>query len=200
MAIPRLSRKPPVSTHYGSLPISLASQSKAVQLGDRSDWPGIDALPIQGWRTLDNLQPRVLIGSPSNLLWLGAKLAAGSLKLGSLDRALVVSIRLGTPSLTTETREALWRSYRLPIFEIFQADSGDVLAYECEAHEGWHVASGAVFESASEYLHVQQGRDSWDCGFNAEVRERKCGCGISGTMVMPFVVAEQQQRFFAAAS
>ena len=49
--------------------------------------------------------------------------------------------RPGARRLTENDRESLWRDFRLPVFEQIIGPSGDLLAAECEAHDGLHVES-----------------------------------------------------------
>jgi hypothetical protein len=57
----------------------------------------------------------------------------------SLTRALVVLERPGEHRLTEADRNAMWRAFRVPIFEQIIGPSGQLLASECEAHDGLHV-------------------------------------------------------------
>ncbi len=57
----------------------------------------------------------------------------------SLTHALVVLERPGWPRLTEEDRNAFWRAFRVPVFEQIIGPSGQLLAGECEAHDGLHI-------------------------------------------------------------
>lgn len=57
----------------------------------------------------------------------------------SLRHALVVLGRPGGPYLTENHREHFWSAFRVPVFEQIIAENGQVLAAECEAHDGLHV-------------------------------------------------------------
>lgn len=49
--------------------------------------------------------------------------------------------------LTETDREQFWKAFGVPLFEQFTGLGGEVLAEECEAHEGLHVRGDeAVFE------------------------------------------------------
>ena len=61
-------------------------------------------------------------------------------------------------------RAALWRAFRVPVFEQILADDGSLLAMECEAHDGLHV------ESARLAADVENGE-----GMGLELGP--CGCG-----------------------
>src|SRR5258708_5470081 len=57
----------------------------------------------------------------------------------SLTHALVILERPGGPRLTEADRNAFWRAFRVPVFEQIIGPSGQLLAGECEAHEGLHI-------------------------------------------------------------
>jgi len=57
----------------------------------------------------------------------------------SLTHALVVLERPGWPRLTEPDRDLFWRAFRVPVFEQIIGPSGQLLAGECEAHEGLHI-------------------------------------------------------------
>ncbi len=59
----------------------------------------------------------------------------------SLRNALIALIRPNEPSLSEEDRERLWRAFRVPVFEQRIDDSCNLLAAECEAHDGLHIES-----------------------------------------------------------
>ena len=59
----------------------------------------------------------------------------------SLTHALIVLGRPGGERLAEENRERLWRIFRVPVFEQIIGKSGELLAAECEAHDGLHVES-----------------------------------------------------------
>lgn len=62
----------------------------------------------------------------------------------SLTHALIVLNRPGDQRLTEEDRDRLWRSFRVPVFEQVIGKSGELLAAECEAHDGLHVESSRL--------------------------------------------------------
>ena len=59
------------------------------------------------------------------------------------DRAIIVLARPGQALLTTGQRERLWRAFHVPVFEQIIGDRGEVLAAECEAHDGLHLESSS---------------------------------------------------------
>jgi hypothetical protein len=61
--------------------------------------------------------------------------------------------------LSAAERERLWRAFRVPIFEQIIGPDGELLAAECEAHDG---------------LHVEAAGFSWDA---YRMERAPCGCG-----------------------
>jgi hypothetical protein len=55
--------------------------------------------------------------------------------------AVIVLHRVGRPPLSAADREWLWRKFGVPVFEQMIGARGELLAAECEAHDGMHVAS-----------------------------------------------------------
>jgi hypothetical protein len=59
--------------------------------------------------------------------------------IASLTHSIIV---LATPAdilLTPQQRDKLWRAFRVPVFEQIIGDRGELLAAECEAHDGLHI-------------------------------------------------------------
>jgi len=71
--------------------------------------------------------------------------ALAQIPIPSLTHALIVLARPGARRLTENDRESLWRDFRLPVFEQIIGPLGDLLAAECEAHDGLHVESSDPF-------------------------------------------------------
>jgi hypothetical protein len=57
----------------------------------------------------------------------------------SLTHAVIVLERPGSPRLTEADRTLFWRVFHVPLFEQIIGPSGQLLAGECEAHEGLHI-------------------------------------------------------------
>lgn len=79
-------------------------------------------------------RPAVLAGSRGVLERL-----AGSLPPHVPSHAVVVLTRAGESLLTESERDALWSAYGVPVFEQILTAEGELAAWECEAHEGYHV-------------------------------------------------------------
>lgn len=58
--------------------------------------------------------------------------------------------------LTASDRELFWRAFQVPVFEQYRGAHGELLAYECEAHEGLHLASESVLAELHGYALLEQ--------------------------------------------
>lgn len=59
----------------------------------------------------------------------------------SLTHSVIVLARPEQHRMTDADRDVLWSAFRVPVFEQVIGKSGKLLAAECEAHDGLHVAS-----------------------------------------------------------
>ncbi|MGH9662389.1 MAG: hypothetical protein ACRD96_27810 [Bryobacteraceae bacterium] len=67
--------------------------------------------------------------------------------LPRLSHALIAFTGIERTRVDEADRDALWRAFRVPLFEQFVGLDGELIAYECEAHHGLHlVADNAVVE------------------------------------------------------
>jgi hypothetical protein len=62
-------------------------------------------------------------------------------RIPSLTHAVIVLSRPEERRLREEERERLWRAFGVPVFEQIIGVHGELLAAECEAHDGLHVES-----------------------------------------------------------
>jgi len=62
-------------------------------------------------------------------------------RIPSLTHAVIVLARPDGKRLSDLDRDRLWRAFQVPVFEQIVALSGELLAFECEAHDGLHVES-----------------------------------------------------------
>ena len=65
--------------------------------------------------------------------------------------------------LTEHDRDLIWRRWGVPVYEFLTNHAGEVIARECDAHDGLHVCDGA----------------SW----KGSLQVRECGCGVTGAMI-----------------
>ena len=85
---------------------------------------------------------------------------------------LVVFSSVHEALMTDADRDYIWHTFRVPAFEYLLDGGGEIIARECEAHEGLHL------DRAPESL----GR--------ATVTEQPCDCGQSGVRLMTLATGE----------
>jgi hypothetical protein len=86
-----------------------------------------------GWcREAEEFAPQAIAATKEQLLQLAA------LRL-EISHALIALTKPGEPLLTSAERDQLWRAFSVPVFEQLVNDNGDLLAAECEAHQGLHL-------------------------------------------------------------
>jgi len=81
-----------------------------------------------------------LIAAPLSILIRWAR-AEGRLarSLPRVQRAIIAFTGTGDGALPESTRELLWRTFEVPVFEQRLGADGSILAWECEAHDGLHL-------------------------------------------------------------
>lgn len=102
-----------------------------------------------GWNEeASNFAPAAIAATPAQL---DALSATG---IPSLRNAIIALVRPGSPNLTEDDREHLWRAFRVPVFEQRIDDSCTVLAAECEAHDGLHIEAPGLAPRDGEILET----------------------------------------------
>lgn len=149
------------------------------RIGLHADGP-VEAFP-QGWgREAAEFAPQALAGTLEQLLAL-----AVSPDRPALTHSVIVLGRAASPRLGLEARERLWRAFRVPAFEQIigqhNGEDGDLLAAECEAHNGLHLEAGADSEHGS----------SWGI---SRIEMAPCACGRD----TPRLVVPEQVHVAAA--
>jgi hypothetical protein len=120
--------KPPIPAAARAVTLEpLFQETPNVQYVD-ADTPDA-ALQIRDFR------PAALCGGVPPLLRVAAEVQPFP------THAVVVLTREGEEPLSEPDRDRLWDAYRVPAFEQMVTREGKLLAWECEAHDGLHVAS-----------------------------------------------------------
>ena len=102
-----------------------------------------------GWSEEASLfAPAAIAATPAQLD------ALRSSPIPSLRNAIIALVRPGEPSLSEEAREQLWRAFRVPVFEQRIDESCNLLAAECEAHDGLHIQSLGLSPREGEILET----------------------------------------------
>jgi hypothetical protein len=125
-----------------------------------------------GWSEEVSAFAPAAIAAPREQLW-GLAVAD---QPPMLTHAVIALQSRGDPLLSTAERAWLWRAFRVPVFEQIIGPDGDLLAAECEAHDG---------------LHIELPGLSWD-GYHLEMSV--CGCGRKTPRLTPVQSAEPVER------
>ncbi|MCX6588338.1 MAG: hypothetical protein NTX13_17370 [Acidobacteria bacterium] len=96
--------------------------------------------------TLRQFAPQALAAPGDTIRALAQSIEEGEIIWQPLSHALIVFTDLIRGSLSKEDRDYFWRVFQVPIFEQFRGFAGELLARECEAHNGMHIhVTNAIF-------------------------------------------------------
>lgn len=78
-------------------------------------------------------------------------LRAAAIGRKPLKNAVIAFTGILQGPLAREDADLFWNTYQVPVFEQFLGFDGELLAWECEMHQGLHVReTAAIFEPAAE--------------------------------------------------
>jgi hypothetical protein len=120
----------------------------------------LTAILIEGFRPAGNTRvfadgwsdeaasfaPSCVAATPAQLCALPA--------IPSVRNALIALVRPNEPALSEDQRTLLWRTFRVPVFEQRIDDACNLLAAECEAHDGLHIESAQAVPREGEVLET----------------------------------------------
>jgi hypothetical protein len=171
-----------------SLAYPLYPPPRVAVLGVRlADEPGVRSFPRWSVSELELFQPEALAGSLAELTTIARLRRHGQMALRCLKFPLVVLTPAGAATLDEARHEDLWRWFGLPVFEQIRGPAGNLIAYECEARNGFHLAPSVELDAALP-----------DLRWPGEATQERCDCGSAVTRLMPRL-AEQYQSATAAA-
>jgi hypothetical protein len=109
-----------------------------------------------------------------------------------LRNALIVFSGILEGALTREDGDRLWEQYQVPVFEQFLGIDGELLAWECEVHQGLHVCEeAAYFERGEEDRLLVSFLSNprlpvlrLDTGLAGRITDEPCACGAAGSRVV----------------
>lgn len=112
-------------------------------LGLELDGPkGVRCLPDWTPEALARYRPQALAGWWNELTEVARRLLAGDLELPDLQYPIVVFSRGSSGPLPPRCHDLLWGWFRVPTLEQIRARGGQLLAFECAARDGFHLAPG----------------------------------------------------------
>lgn len=134
-----------------SLASPLPVTASTPQVDQNLPYPVLPCPPIAVFSARFALNPpAVSLSHPAELSRAGALTAAGPLSvLYEIDPAVwkpeypvIVLSRVHEGLLSEEDRDQLWDRFGVPVFEYLLDAAGQIVAEECEAHEGLHLRRG----------------------------------------------------------
>jgi hypothetical protein len=96
------------------------------------------------WKALQRFRPEAIAAWHSDLLLIGQLYRSGTLALPDFNAPFLVFTHPETGPLSEEQHRHLWSLFGLPFFEQVRDSAGRLLAWECEARDGFHVDSSGL--------------------------------------------------------
>ena len=104
---------------------------------------------------LHELAPQALAAPIDVLRGVARAALERRLSLPSLTHGLIALTGISRALLTQADRDWFWRVFQVPLFEQFRGFQGEVLASECECHDGLHIRTeNAAWETRGAELVV----------------------------------------------
>jgi len=171
------------------------------QLGETATFDGVSAFPAACRSELEVFAPQVLVAAANALVSAAHAIFSGDLVLDSVDSAVFALIRIGDTPLAPPERDLIWRAFQVPLYEMYVDSEWNLLAAECEAHDGWHLRSVDVefhLEGGELFLRRPALAAAIRTGLTASCIDGQCECGDAAPLVRP--VAAHFRSLAASAS
>ena len=134
---------------------------------------------------LEGYRPNMIVGDSSDLITLAEQVGLGTVDLACIDHAIIALTRCGEAPLNDVARVVLWQTFGVPVFEIFISFDLSIIAYECELHEGWHLAPQVVLNNFDGELMLDApGILGMRTALNGSLTGDKCPCGREGARLL----------------
>jgi len=140
-ALQRAARRK-AETAWHELHYPLCAPPRVAVLGLELRGPrGVHCMPQWSAAALRRLRPQALAGWWNELAEVARMMQAGELELPELQYPVILFSRPESAPLPARCHDLLWDWFRVPTFEQIRAADGALLAYECEARDGFHLAA-----------------------------------------------------------
>jgi hypothetical protein len=160
---------------------------------------------------LSRYAPEALAGPVSELRGLAEAIEDRGVRMPRLTHSVIAFAVLRQGFLSDEARELFWRVFKVPVFGQIVSPGGGLLAWECEAHEGFHIdGERAVFETefgggepellVTSLVDLRQPVIRLATGLTARMEHSTCGCGQMGPRLMELRRRPLPKATLAAAS
>ena len=151
---------------------------------------------------LEGFRPNILAGTALELQQLVEPLDLGTVNLSCIDHAVIALTRCGQPPINDVARVVLWQAFGVPVYEVFAGLDNSILGYECELHEGWHLAPSVRFSDQNGELMLHaEGVTGVHTALAGFMTEDECPCGRCGPRLLqaePVKRMDQWQQPWAA--
>jgi hypothetical protein len=135
----------PRTAELPRLDYPLSTPVRIAVLGDRFRRErGVISLPAWDAARLERCHPLALAGRFEELSLVAHLRAEGRLTLEGLSYPLLVLRHVEEGPLTEPQHEQLWTWFGLPVFQQIRDAAARLIAYECEARDGFHLAHAAA--------------------------------------------------------
>jgi len=171
-------------------PLPPAARTAVLAAGFR--WrPGLKTFRRATHSRLASFRPEALAGPVSELHRLADRIVDRWGAMPPLRHSVIAFVILRQAFLSDEAREMFWRVFRVPVFGQIFGPSGELLAWECEAHEGYHIEEGrSVMEIdanggdpellVTSLTGLRRPAIRLATGLTGSIEHSACGCGIKG--------------------
>ncbi len=157
----------------------------ALLMSGFAEAPNLRSFTFPTMEELEEFEPDSLAGPVIRLRAVAQASLDNRVRLDSLRRSLVAFTGLKDGSLSQTERDFLWHAFQVPVYEQFRGFAHELLAWECEAHDGLHMPAGtAIFETSSGGELLLSCLDCPDyallrlaTGLTARIDASPCGCG-----------------------
>ena len=168
---------------------------------------------VHNWsKGLRRYHPNAVAGPVGVLRTLALAIRDGRIEAPPLTHAVVAFTGMEHGLLRQADRDLFWEIFQVPLFEQLRGLGGELLAIECEAHEGLHICGqeGLVeFQPAvtgSEIIYTSLVQLEYPLlrlatGLAAELHQTPCACGAASPRITYLHrLPRRQQRAMAAAA
>ncbi|MBM3813306.1 MAG: hypothetical protein FJW20_16905 [Acidimicrobiia bacterium] len=100
-----------------------------------------------------------------------------------LRHSVIVFTGIGRLAARPADRDLLWRAFEVPLYQQLRGFQGELLAAECERHQGLHILPDAVVELRGEELLLTSLRNfrhpvlRLASGLTGRIDHEPCACG-----------------------
>lgn len=140
---------------------------------------------------LAHYQPDALAGSVAELRRLAEGAEDYGARMPKLTHSVIAFAILRQTFLSREARDLFWRVFQAPVFGQILSPEGRLLAWECEAHDGFHIeGEQAIFEAeagpgepellATSLADLRRPVLRLATGLTGSIERATCGCGLPG--------------------